>query len=59
MSFEDVVEVIAMFAKSQGFYGRVLEAIGQMDSDEICEFAELVEAQGFNDALDVVMWFEC
>lgn len=56
-----VIEVIEMLSKSQGFYGRLFEEIMYMDEyepDKFKVFAEIVEKQEFKDPVDVVMFFE-
>lgn len=58
---EQVIEVIEMLSYSQGFYGRLLEEILFMEENEPYKFEKfkrIVEAQGFKDPVDVVMFFE-
>ena len=56
--FEDVINVLAELSKSQGFYGRLLRDISEMDDDECTELEHIIESQNFTSALDVVMFFE-
>lgn len=60
-SIDQVIEVVEMMAKSQGFYGRLLKDIMYMkenDVDKFEEFKELIELMGFENPVDVVMFFE-
>lgn len=62
MKFEDVLDVIEMLSQSQGFYGRLLTAIEELeenDEERFCSFVEEMERQNFSDAVDVVLYFEC
>lgn len=56
--FDDVINVIADLSNSQGFYGRLLRDISEMDDDEFTELEHIIESQNFTSALDVVMFFE-
>jgi hypothetical protein len=58
---EQVVEVIEMLSYSQGFYGRLLEEILYIEENEPQKyevFKEIIEKQNFQDAVDVVLFFE-
>ena len=53
MNAEQIISAVSALAKSQGFYGRVLEAI---TSNE--RLLDEMVAQKFSDAVDMVMWLE-
>lgn len=58
---EQVVDVIEMLSYSQGFYGRLLEEIMYIEENEPAKFEvfkNIIEDQGFEDPVDVVMFFE-
>lgn len=58
---EQVVEVIEMLSYSQGFYGRLLEDILYFEENDPLKyeiFKNVVERQGFQSPVDVVMFFE-
>lgn len=58
---EQVVEVIEMLADSQGFYGRLLEDILYFEENDPLKyeiFKTVIEKQGFQSPVDVVMFFE-
>lgn len=56
--FDDVINVLAELSNSQGFYGRLLRDISEMDDDEFTELEHIIESQNFTSSLDVVMFFE-
>ena len=57
MKANEILETIKMLAKSQGFYGRLLNDIETSEEREDI-LAEL-ESQNFKDPVDLVMFFEC
>lgn len=55
-NFEFFVNTIKTLAFSQGFYGRVLNRLDELESEELERLkADLPQ---FKDALDVVFYFE-
>lgn len=61
MDREQIMQVIRSLAKSQGFYGRLLYGIQELqknDPEEADRLLSVLEAQKFNDALDVILYFE-
>ncbi len=57
MKANEILEAIKMLAKSQGFYGRLLNSIETSEEREAI-LAEL-ESENFGDVVDMVMFFEC
>lgn len=58
---EQVVDVIEMLADSQGFYGRLLEEILYVEENKPEQFEVFkgyIEKQGFQNPVDVIMFFE-
>jgi hypothetical protein len=58
---EQVVEVIEMLSDSNGFYGRLLDEIMYIEENEPSKyevFKTIIEAQGFENPVDVVLFFE-
>lgn len=53
MNREEILENIKMLSTSQGFYGRLLDAI---EEDET--ILDDLEAQNFNDVVDMIMYIE-
>lgn len=58
---EQVIEVVQMLSHSQGFYGRLLKEINYIkdyEPEKFETFKEVIEAQGFENPVDVVLFFE-
>ena len=53
MNSEEILNTIKDLAKSQGFYGRLLEQI--QDNEEALEY---LEQQNFKDAVDLILFLE-
>ena len=56
-----VIEVVEILSHSQGFYGRLLNSIRDMEENEpgkFDRFKTIVEEQHFTDPVDVVLFFE-
>lgn len=61
MKMNLILEAIRTLSHSQGFYGRLYRSIMELkkhDADAYDEFVEQLEAQEFEDVLDVVLYFE-
>lgn len=52
-------QVFEDLAMSQGFYGRLLESIDEMDEDAREEYWQHLEDQCFEDSLDLILYIEC
>ena len=57
MKANEILETIKMLAKSQGFYGRLLNAIETSEEGE--DILAGLESLNFKDSVDLVMFFEC
>ena len=60
MKYEEIKEVIKSLASSQGFYGRQLRFLEEIEKNEeqFEEVKKVLEEQNFKEPLDIVMWFE-
>ena len=61
MDREQIMQVIRSLAKSQGFYGRLLHDIQELqrnEPEEADRLLSVLEVQKFNDELDVILYFE-
>lgn len=56
-NFEFFVNTIKALALSQGFYGRVLNRLSELEEEELERLKS--DLPQFKDALDVVFYFEC
>ena len=62
MKYERIKYEIYTLAKSQGFYGRLYDAIREVEEqggEAFEELKEKLEAQNFKDVVDMVLYFEC
>lgn len=60
-NIEEVVDVIEMLSYSQGFYGRLLDEILYIEENDPIKyevFKHVIEKQGFESPVDVVLFFE-
>ena len=48
-----------MLAQSQGFYGRLLRDIDEMNEEDQERFWSDLESQNFKDAVDLILFIEC
>lgn len=55
-NYELLFSTVKSLSHSQGFYGRLLNSLVNMDEDERLELINNLPI--FNDAVDVVMWLE-
>lgn len=53
MNKEQILDVIKSLAKSQGFYGRLLEHINEEPT-----YLNFLEKQNFKDAIDFILYME-
>ena len=49
---------VESLSHSQGFYGRLIRDIENMDEDEFAQLVESINGQNFKEPLDVVLWLE-
>ena len=55
-NYKLLFNTVKMLSNSQGYYGRLLNSLINMDEDERLELINSLPT--FNDAVDVVMWLE-
>lgn len=55
-NFEFFVNTIKTLALSQGFYGRILERLSELESEELERLKS--DLPQFKDSLDVIFYFE-
>ena len=62
MKIKEIKETIKLLANSQGFYGRLLASMETMEEMFPNDYEELVtelESQNFENAVDLIVYFEC
>lgn len=61
MKIKQIIATIRQLAMSQGFYGRLLNAlmdIKENNTEKWAEVVEILEGQHFADPVDMVLYFE-
>lgn len=58
MKRDVIIEWIKKLAASQGYYCRLLQAISDMDNKDREALFTRLEAQGFADPVDLIMYLE-
>ena len=61
MDIEQIMAAIRSLAGSQGYYGRLYNELLEMQTNDPEKWEEVkntLEAQNFNDTLDMVLYFE-
>lgn len=58
MKFNELLEIIRILAKSQGFYGRLLDALENATPEQIKEIKKVWESKNFKDEVEFVMFLE-
>ena len=62
MKIKEIKENIKILASSQGFYGRLLasmETMEEMFPQDYEKVVEELESQNFQNAVDMILYFEC
>lgn len=59
MKFEDIMDLIEGLARCQGYYGRLLEAIHNLDEEDLESVKQEWEAQNFKEPVDFILYMEC
>ena len=58
MNREQILDAFRSLARSQGFYGRLLEQIDSVDEETRDAFLSDLENRKFRNVVDLVMWIE-
>lgn len=58
MTFDEIKDLIITLSHSQGFYGRLLESINELEEDKLEELKKLWESKKFTDDIDFIMYLE-
>ena len=58
MNREQILDAFRSLARSQGFYGRLLEQIDSVDEETREDFLSDLESRKFRNVVDLVMWIE-
>ena len=58
LGLADLEALAQTLATSQGFYGRLLERLQELDTDEQKQLDDTIKAQKFTTQLDLIFWLE-
>ena len=58
MNREEIFATFKSLARSQGFYGRLLQSLLESDEEDRDSFMESLVEQKFKDPVDLVMYLE-
>lgn len=58
MKMEEIMKLIEMLAKSNGFYGRLLNQIAELPEHVYNELKKEWEEQNFKDDIEFILWLE-
>lgn len=58
MRVDDLIKLCKKLAPSQGFYGRLLEKLENMDEDELADLDYSMQSANLLDEIDMIMWLE-
>lgn len=59
MDRQAIRDTFEMLAQSQGFYGRLLRNIDEMDKEDREKVWSDLESQNFKDVVDLILYIEC
>lgn len=58
MKMEEIMRLIEMLAKSNGFYSRLLNQIAELPEHVYNELKKEWEEQNFKDDIEFILWLE-
>lgn len=58
MRVDDLIRVCKYLAKSQGFYGRLLARLEEMDEQDLSDIDSAMQSANLKDDLDIILWLE-
>lgn len=58
MRVDDLIKLCKKLAPSQGFYGRLLKKLENMDEGELADIDYSMQEANLQDELDIIMWLE-
>lgn len=59
MTFEKALKIVRDLSYSQGFYGRLLRNMQEMDEEQRKELEQDFEYNKVKDSMDLIFYFEC
>ena len=58
MRVDDLIKLCKKLAPSQGFYGRLLEKLENMDEQDLSDIDSAMQSANLKDDLDIILWLE-
>ena len=58
LTFDEMIDIITELSFSQGFYGRLLRDLNELDDETLNEVKILWENKKFTDNIDFIMFLE-
>lgn len=58
LTFDEMIDIITELSFSQGFYGRLLRDLNELDDETLNEVKILWESKKFTDNIDFIMFLE-
>lgn len=58
LGLDDLESLASTLAQSQGFYGRLLENLHEMDTEQRQQLNNTIKKQRFTTSLDMILWIE-
>lgn len=59
MTIEDLFELCNELSRSQGFYGRLLRQLEEMDATQLLDLDIAIRNANLQTSLDLILWLEC
>lgn len=59
MTIKDLFELCEELRFSQGFYGRLLNALNELDEFQLHELDLQIQNANLQTSLDLILWLEC
>lgn len=59
MTLKDLFDLCEQLKYSQGFYGRLLRRLNEMDEIELADLNIAIQNANLQTSLDLILWLEC
>lgn len=59
MTIKDLFELCEELSRSQGFYGRLLNTLNELDEFQLHELDLQIKNANLQTSLDLIIWLEC
>lgn len=59
MTIKDLFDLCNELSRSQGFYGRLLNALNELDEFQLHDLDLQIKNANLQTSLDLILWLEC